>query len=124
MGAEGGVVGGRCTPADVLALERCFILGHCFIPPGIWHDRLLERHLWGLVGHAVIGKVSLQTLKSHQNHRDVIQSLLVESQFHDILDSKPTKLMDVLELSLISAEGIPHHLDNIASRHLIKNAVT
>ena len=68
-------------------------------------------------------EVVLQALDGDHHDRDVIESLLVEGQLHDVLHCPPAELVDALEAALVSLEGLPHDLDDLGIGELIVDAV-
>lgn len=118
LGAEGVVVGRRYAAADVLALEGSLQLRRALTLP-----RLREVAIGGHLALLLAVEVVLQALEGDHHDRDVIESLLVEGQLHDVLHCPPAELVDALEAALVSLEGLPHDLDHLSIGELIVDAV-
>jgi len=105
------IIGGRYTPANIFALERGLQFGCPLALP-----RLGEVGVWGHLALMLAVEVVLQPLEGNHHDRYIIQSLLIEGQFHYILHCPPAELVDVLEAPFISLEGVPHDLDYLSIR--------
>lgn len=48
----------------------------------------------------------------------------MKSKFHNILNGKTRKLMNVAEFTCISIESVPDHLNNFIIIHFVKDTIT
>ena len=118
LGPNRVVIRRRHAPPHVLPLKRRLHLRYPFALPSLAH----------IVGGLRFDldltlKVGLQTLKSYHHHRYIVQSFLIECQFHDIFHRLPAELMQRMKRSFISFESVPHNLNNLRVAQLIVYSV-
>jgi len=68
-------------------------------------------------------QICFQTLEGNHHDCNVVQSFLVEGQFHDIFNSLPTELVYVAKTALISLESVPNYLNNFKVVEFVVNAI-
>lgn len=70
-----------------------------------------------------LGEVVFQSFQSYHHDSDIVQSLLVESQFHDVFYCQATELVNVPIPVLVPGKSLPDDLDDFTVVQLVEDSI-